>query len=198
MKGLMKLQMKKNKGKLFLISGPSGVGKGTICKRLLAEEKNIFFSVSATTRAPRNEDVEGKTYFFKSREEFENLIRNNEFLEWAEYSGNYYGTPKSAVLENLEKGYDVILEIDVKGALDVKKIFEGGVYIFIAPPSEDALFERLKNRKTETDEQIKKRLKAAKTELSLKNEYDYIVINDELEKAIDDVKEIILKERNKL
>lgn len=198
MKGLTKLLMMKNRGKLFLISGPSGVGKGTICKRLLSEDENLFFSVSATTRAPRNEDVEGTTYFFKTKDEFLKLIEDNALLEWAEYSGNYYGTPKAAVLENLEKGHDVILEIDVKGALNVKKSFGDGVYIFIAPPSEETLYERLKNRKTESDEQIQNRLNAAKTELALKDEYDYIVINDELDKAINDVKDIITKERNKL
>lgn len=190
--------MTKNKGRLFLVSGPSGVGKGTICRELLKQDKDLFFSVSATTRKPRNEDVEGKTYYFKTKEQFEKLIEENEFLEWAEYSGNYYGTPKTPVLNRLEQGIDVLLEIDVKGALNVMKNFDDGVYIFIAPPDENALLDRLKNRGTESEADIHKRLSAAKDELKLKNEYDYIVINDVLETAVSEVKNIILKERNKI
>lgn len=189
--------MTKNKGRLFLVSGPSGVGKGTICRKLLSEDENLYFSVSATTRKPRSEDIEGKTYYFKTKEEFENLIAKDEFLEWAEYSGNYYGTLKAPVLEHIENGRDVLLEIDVKGALNVKKSFSGGVYIFIAPPDENTLLERLKNRGSETDEDIKKRLLAAKDEIKLKDEYDYVVVNDVLETAVTEVKNIILKERNK-
>lgn len=190
--------MTKNKGKLFLISGPSGVGKGTICRELLNCNPNIYFSVSATTRAPRDEDIEGKTYYFKTKEQFEELIEQNEFLEWAEYSGNYYGTPKKPVMEHLEKGEDVLLEIDVKGALNVKKNFSEGIYIFIAPPDNNTLFERLKKRGTETDESIKKRLAAAESELKLKSEYDYVVINDVLDAAVSEVNNIILKERNEI
>lgn len=190
--------MTKNKGRLFLVSGPSGVGKGTICRELFKQDKNLFFSVSATTRKPRSEDVEGKTYYFKTVEQFKRMIDENDFLEWAEYSGNYYGTPKTPVLEQLEKGFDVLLEIDVKGALNVKKNFDDGVYIFIAPPDEDALFKRLKNRGTESDADIEKRLAAAKAELELKGEYDYVVINDVLDTAVADVKKIISKERNKI
>lgn len=189
--------MTKNKGRLFLVSGPSGVGKGTICRKLLSEDENLYFSVSATTRKPRSEDIEGKTYYFKTKEEFEKLIAKDEFLEWAEYSGNYYGTLKAPVLEHIENGRDVLLEIDVKGALNVKKSFSGGVYIFIAPPDENTLLERLKNRGSETDEDIKKRLLAAKDEIKLKDEYDYVVVNDVLETAVTEVKNIILKERNK-
>lgn len=195
-KGLAKFLMTKNKGRLFLVSGPSGVGKGTICRELLKQDKELFFSVSATTRKPRNEDVEGKTYYFKTKEQFEKLIEENEFLEWAEYSGNYYGTPKTPVLERLESGVDVLLEIDVKGALSVMENFDEGVYIFIAPPDESALLERLKNRGTESEEDINKRLTAAKEELKLKSEYDYVVINDILDTAVSEVKNIILKERN--
>ena len=196
MKGLAKLQMTKNKGRLFLISGPSGVGKGTICRELLKHDNDLFFSVSATTRKPRKEDVEGRTYYFKTKEQFENLIEDGEFLEWAEYSGNYYGTPKTPVIERLEQGMDVLLEIDVKGALNVKKNFDGGIYIFIAPPDEDSLLDRLKNRGTESEADIKKRLSAAKLELALKSEYDYVVINDVLDTAVREVRDIILKERN--
>jgi len=190
--------MTKNKGHLFLVSGPSGVGKGTICRELLKQDKDLFFSVSATTRKPRNEDIEGQTYYFKTREQFEDLIEAGEFLEWAEYSGNYYGTPKTPVMERLEQGMDVLLEIDVKGALNVKKNFDEGIYIFIAPPDESALLDRLKKRGTESEEDIKKRLYAAKAELALKSEYDYVVINDLLDAAVEEVKNIISKERKNI
>ena len=198
MKGLAKLLMTKNKGHLFLVSGPSGVGKGTICRELLKQDKQLYFSVSATTRKPRNEDVEGQTYYFKTKEQFEEMIEKKEFLEWAEYSGNYYGTPKTPVLDMLKEGMDVLLEIDVKGALSVMQNFEEGIYIFIAPPDEDTLINRLKNRGTESVEDIEKRLSAAKEELKFKDKYDYIVINDVLETAVSEVKEIILKERNNI
>lgn len=187
------LPMTKDKGHLFLISGPSGVGKGTICKELLSKDKNLFVSVSATTRSPRVGEVDGENYYFKSVEEFKKMIEENEFLEWAEYNGNYYGTPKTPVFQRLNDGFNVILEIDVQGALNVKKNYNDGVYIFIAPPDEDALLTRLKNRGTENDSDIEKRLNAAKFELEKKNEYDYIVVNDVLDIAVSEVENIINK-----
>lgn len=183
-------------GKLFLISGPSGVGKGTVCREIFKKDLNLYFSVSATTRSPRNEDKEGVTYFFKTKEEFERLIDEGAFLEWAQYNGNYYGTLKEPVLKNLNDGKNVILEIDVKGALQVMENFSDGVYIFIAPPDEKALFERLKNRGTETDEEIERRLGAAKEELKLKDRYDYVVINDVVENAVLEIEKIINKEND--
>lgn len=183
-------------GKLFLISGPSGVGKGTVCREIFKKDLNLYFSVSATTRSPRNEDKEGVTYFFKTKEEFERLIDEGAFLEWAQYNGNYYGTLKEPVLKNLNDGKNVILEIDVKGALQVMENYSDGVYIFIAPPDEKALFERLKNRGSETDEEIERRLSAAKEELKLKDRYDYVVVNDVVENAVLKIEKIINKEND--
>ena len=181
----------KNKGNLIIISGPSGVGKGTVCKRLLSDCENLALSNSATTRTPRCEDTEGVTYYFKTRDQFEDMIKNGDFLEWAIYNNNYYGTPLKPVCEKLEQGINVLLEIDVQGALDVKHNFPGGVYLFIAPPNIETLYERLKGLGTENPEEISRRVEAATLELSKKDEYDYIVINDQLETAVDEIKDII-------
>ena len=178
-----------------MISGPSGVGKGTVCRKLFECRSDIFFSVSATTRKPRKEDAEGVTYYFKTRDEFEKLIKEGAFLEWAEYSGNYYGTLKAPVEENLAKGKNVILEIDVKGALKVKENYSEGIYIFIAPPDKEALLNRLLGRGSEGKEEIKRRLSAAEEELKLQKEYDYVIINDSVESAAKKISEIMDKER---
>lgn len=180
-----------SKGKLIVMSGPSGVGKGTVVKRLLSECDNLRLSVSATTRAPRTEDKEGVTYFFKTESEFKNMIDTDSFLEWAVYNGNYYGTPIAPVMKQLDDGLDVILEIDVQGALNVMNKFKDAVYIFIAPPSVDTLKERLEGRGSESPEEIEKRVKAAESELDKKDKYDYVVINDVLDKAVENVKNII-------
>jgi len=187
-----------NKGRLFLISGPSGVGKGTICRELFKKDLNLYFSVSATTRTPREEDTDGVTYHFKTTDEFKKLIDEKEFLEWAEYNGKYYGTLKAPVMNALDEGKNVILEIEVQGAFQVMDNFSDGVYIFIAPPNEDELLNRLKNRGSESDEEIKKRLNAAKDELKLKDKYDYVVINDVVEDAVLEIENIIKKESNLL
>ncbi len=188
----------KNKGVLYVISGPSGVGKGTICKELIKRNPKLSVSVSATTRKPRCEDSEGVTYFFKSEEEFREMIEDNKFLEWAVYNGNYYGTPREAVEKSLENGCDIILEIDVQGALNVKTSFDGGVLIFIAPPNENALYERLRGRGTENEEEISERIGAAKKELELKNKYDYVVINDCVDDAVLEIEKIMKKETSAL
>lgn len=190
----MKRKMK-NKGHLFVISGPSGVGKGTICKRLIAECEKVTVSVSATTRAPRSEDKEGATYFFKTVDEFKSMIDEGKFLEWAIYNGNYYGTPIEAVDAKLNDGFDVILEIDAQGALNVMKIRPDAVSVFIAPPDTDTLYERLRGRGTESEEEISRRVKAAQWELDQKDKYKYIVINDHLDKAVEEIKDKMKFER---
>ena len=180
------------KGTLMVVSGPAGVGKGTVVKRAceLAEGK-IHLSVAATTRAPRPIDQEGVTYYFKTKEEFQEMIAHNQVLEWAEYVGNYYGTPRQPVEDALSRGLDVILEIEVQGAMQIKKNFPDTVLTFIAPPSYEELEKRLRGRGTETEEQILSRLQTAKGELSLMDEYDYIVVNDEIEQASCDLLTIL-------
>jgi len=185
----------KNKGHLFVISGPSGVGKGTICKRLIAECEQVTISVSATTRAPRIEDKEGVTYFFKTVDEFKAMVEKGRFLEWAIYNGNYYGTPIEAVEAKLNDGFDVILEIDAQGALNVMNIRPDAVSVFIAPPDTNTLYERLRGRGTEAEEEIERRVKAAQWEMDQKDKYKYIVVNDHLDKAVEEIKDIMKFER---
>ena len=181
------------KGKFIVISGPSGVGKGTICNKLF-KEINAWYSVSTTTRDPREGEVDGINYYFISKEEFEEKIKNNEFLEYNIYNNNYYGTSKKIVLEKMEEGINVFSEIDVNGAHNIKKIFPDALLIYIAPPSIDVLRERLIARGTEDMEKINQRLEIAKRELEEISFYDYVVVNDDLEKATNEVKDIILKE----
>ena len=184
------------KGTLMVVSGPAGVGKGTVVKRACElAEGNIHLSVSATTRAPRPIDAEGVTYYFKTKEEFRRMIDENEVLEWAEYVGNYYGTPRKPVEDALSRGLDVILEIEVQGAMQIKKNFPQAVLTFIAPPSYEELEKRLRGRGTETEEQIISRLTTAKGELALMGEYDYIVVNDEIEQASCDILTVFRAEK---
>lgn len=179
------------KGKLVVITGPSGVGKGTIVKSLLAKNADIFLSISATTRLPRQGEIDGKDYYFLSRLQFEEMINNSQLLEWAEYAGNYYGTPKKPVLEKIEQGKIVILEIEVLGANQVKESFPTATRIFILPPSVEELEKRLRERGTDAEEVIIKRLNKAKQELAVSHEFDYQIINDTLEKAIAEIKNIL-------
>ncbi len=188
----------RNKGNLFVISGPSGVGKGTICRRLIENSDLLSISVSATTRKPRTEDMEGITYFFKTVEEFKQMIDTDEFLEWAVYNGNYYGTPVKAIEEKIENGEDVILEIEAQGAMKVMQAKPDAISIFITPPSEEALYDRLKNRGTESEEEIQSRVAAAKWELEQKDKYNYIVVNDNLDEAIAAIESIMKNEREKI
>ncbi len=185
----------KNRGILYVISGPSGVGKGTVCRQLVEKRNNLSVSVSATTRKPRTEDKEGITYFFKTEEQFKQMIQQDKFLEWAVYNGNYYGTPVDAVNEKLEKGEDIILEIEVQGALKVMEKCKDAVSIFIAPPDEETLYARLRCRGTETEEEIKKRVNAAKAELMQKEKYDYIVVNDILKNAVCEIESIMKNQK---
>ncbi len=180
-----------NKGILFVFSGPSGVGKGTILQGFLQDNSNCFYSVSATTRTIRPNEKEGVNYYYITREEFEEKIANNGMLEYAEYNGNYYGTPKSAVDEMLNLGKDVFLEIEVQGAMKVKNICPDAVFIFVMPPDINTLYERLHGRNTEDEETIKKRIDAANFEISHASKYDYIIINDTLESAQADLAAIV-------
>ena len=191
-----KSMQRKVRGELIVISGPSGVGKGTICKALVEGNDNRCFSVSATTRAPRPGEIDGKHYHFINKAEFERMIAGGELLEYMEVFGmNYYGTPKRYVDAALDEGRDVLLDIDVNGAMNVKKAKPEAITVFIAPPSMRALKDRLIGRGTETPEQIEKRYGKAREEMSYIPEYDYVVVNDELECAISDVECILRAER---
>lgn len=185
----------KGKGLLIVISGPSGAGKGTICKRFMEKNENVVLSVSATTRAPRNGEVDGINYHFMSKEQFKQKIQENDFLEYAEVYDNYYGTPKSNVQEILDSGKDVILEIDIQGALKVKENVEEGVFIFILPPSMEELKQRIINRGSETQESLMKRFKSAYKEINFVSKYNYAVVNDEVELAVEKLESIINAEK---
>ncbi|MEG0584853.1 MAG: guanylate kinase [Christensenellaceae bacterium] len=178
------------KGSLIVISGPSGCGKGTIVEKLI-EDKNIEISVSCTTRNPRPHEKDGVNYFFKTQDEFDVMVKNDDFLEYANVFGCSYGTPKQRVLERLADGKNVILEIDVQGAMQVKQNYPQAIMIFIMPPSEEELLKRLRGRATETEEQINKRFGKARSEMALVDKYDYKVVNDDLDAAVAQVKEII-------
>jgi len=175
---------------LLAVSGPSGVGKGTMVKTLIARRADVVESVSCTTRAPREGEIHGKHYFFLSKEEFERRIAEDDFLEYDEHFGNYYGTPKSFVRETL-KNKSVIMEIDVVGALNAKKAFPECVLVMVTPPSVEELKRRLSSRGSESEEQILNRLARMEYELSHKDEYDYIIVNDDLEAAISELSKII-------
>lgn len=179
---------------LMAISGPSGVGKGTLVKELLSRRADLTESVSCTTRAPRDGEREGREYFFLTKEEFARRIEEGDFLEYDEHFGNFYGTPKSFVRKTL-KEKSVILEIDVVGALNAKKVFPECVLIMIVPPSEEELKRRLEGRKSETEAEIKKRLARMEYEFSKKEFYDYVVVNDTPENAVKRLEEIIDREK---
>lgn len=186
------------KGLLIVISGPSGVGKGTVRKALFErEDHNLVYSVSMTTRKPREGEVDGVDYYFVSKEEFEKRIKNDQFLEYAQFVGNYYGTPKDKVIEQLDAGHEVVLEIEVNGAHQIKEKMPDAVFIFIAPPTYDALEKRLIARGTEHSDAIQARIKKAHDEINLANRYDYIVINDEVDNAADRIMNIIRAEHAK-
>ena len=184
-------------GKLFIISGPSGTGKGTICKRLIDETK-VEISVSMTTRKPREGEIDGKSYYFTTKEDFQKAIENGGFLEWAEVYGNYYGTPKAKVEEKLAAGIDVVLEIDIQGALNVKEAYPNGIFIFILPPSMAELRKRITGRGSETEESINLRLSQTLKEVSYIDKYDYCVVNGELEEAVARVKSIVIAEHSRV
>ncbi|RRF93937.1 MAG: guanylate kinase [Eubacteriaceae bacterium] len=187
--------MKKQRGQLIILSGPSGAGKGTVCQAATAHNPNLKISISATTRAPRGAERDGVEYFFLDKADFEKKIEEDAFLEYAKVHDHYYGTPKAHVLQMLDEGTDVILEIDVQGAAQIKEKLGFGVLIFIAPPSIQVLKERLVNRKTDSDAQIQLRMKNALTELKQAEHYDYVIVNDTVDQAVADLEAIIRAER---
>lgn len=182
-----------NKGKLIVISGPSGAGKGTVIKQVLQQKNNVALSVSCTTRAPRLGERDGVDYYYISKEKFVQLIEEDGFLEHESFFDNYYGTPEEPVRRQLAQGISVILEIDVKGGMNIKKKVPEAEMIFIAPPSMEVLRSRLVGRKTETPEQIEKRTKRAFEEMQYQGQYDHVVVNDDLQQAVQQVIDIIEK-----
>lgn len=179
------------KGILIVISGFAGTGKGTVVKRLVEKYTNYALSVSATTRAPRTGEVEGREYFFKSRDEFESMIADNKLIEYAEYVGNYYGTPKEYVDNRLESGDNVILEIEIQGALNIKKKFPDALLVFMMAPSAKALHDRIVGRGTESLEVIARRMSRAVEEADFIKDYDYIVVNDDIEECVENINNIV-------
>ena len=186
---------KVQKGQLIVVSGPSGAGKGTVLAHAFDRYPNLRYSVSVTTRAPREKEVDGVDYYFKNIDEYMKMLHDNEFLEHQCVYGNYYGTPRKKVEEMLEQGYDVVLEIDVKGALEIKSRFAEAVMIFVTPSNRAMIEERLKKRSTEKEEELMVRMGSALEELKKAEKYDYIVVNDDAERSADDIAAIIRAEK---
>lgn len=184
-----------NQGLLVVLSGPSGAGKGTVCSKLLQEQPNLVYSVSVTTRAPRVGERNGVQYFFCEQNDFVQMRSAGELLEWAEVYGNYYGTPRRWVEDQLRCGQDVVLEIDIQGAMQVQQVFKDAVFIIIVPPNLTELERRIRHRGTETEETISRRMTSAREELSFLRKYDYVVLNDQVEKAAAAVKAILIAEK---
>lgn len=185
------------KGLLILISGPSGTGKGTVCDLLRQKHPEISYSISATTRQPRPGEQDGVNYYFYTKEKFREMIDQGQLLEWAEVYGNFYGTPKQKVLDRLDAGEDILLEIDTQGALNVMKVMPEGLFIFLLPPSLEELAARLKGRGTETEESLHRRLGAAVDEIKLATKYRYVVVNDKVEDAEEIIANIIEAEHHR-
>lgn len=185
------------KGLLILISGPSGTGKGTVCDLLRQKHPEISYSISATTRQPRPGEQDGVNYYFYTKKKFQEMIDQGQLLEWAEVYGNFYGTPKQKVLDRLEAGEDILLEIDTQGALNVMKVMPEGLFIFLLPPSLEELAARLKGRGTETEESLHRRLGAAVDEIKLATKYRYVVVNDKVEDAQETIAKIIEAEHHR-
>jgi len=187
--------MIKNKGLLIVVSGPSGAGKGTVCNAYLDKHQETKLSISATTRSPRPNELDGINYFFKDEQTFSQMIDQGEFIEYAKVYDNYYGTPKKFVQKELLAGNDIILEIDIQGALQVKERFDEGIFVFIVPPSMEELKRRIVKRGTEDADKLYKRFQSAYEELNFINRYNYIVLNDTVEKAVQRLEAIVLAEK---
>jgi guanylate kinase len=181
------------KGDIIAVAAPSGAGKTTIVKRILKQFPQILFSISATTRPKRETETNGVEYFFLTEEEFENKIKNNEFVEWEKFYDYYYGTFKSVIEETINSGKPILLEVDVKGALSIKKLYPFAHLIYISPPSYEELVNRLRDRRTESESDLNKRIERAKMELSLKAKFDYIIVNENLEKAVNETSVLVKK-----
>ena len=173
----------KNQKKLIILTGPSGVGKGTVVKEILGKEKNIWLSISATTREPRTGEKEGENYYFLKQQKFKEMIEQNLFLEWAQFAGNYYGTPLSSVNKKIKEGFIVLLEIEVEGAKQIKEKFPNSMSIFLLPPDKEELERRIRNRGTENEEAIKKRLSRANYEISASNQFDFALTNNNVDET---------------
>ena len=187
-----------NKGSLVVVSGFSGAGKGTLMKNLLAKYNNYALSISCTTRKPREGELDGREYFFKTKEEFEEMIQNGELLEYASYTGNYYGTPSGWVRERMKEGINVILEIEFQGGFKVREQLPEALMVFIMPPNVEELINRLNKRGTETPEQIVSRLDKAEEEMRMAERYDYIIVNEDIEKSVEMLHNISLYEKKRI
>lgn len=188
----------KKKGKVIVISGPSAAGKTTLCRELLKKNKNLVFSISYTTRPKKEKEKDGVDYYFVSEDKFLDMIKNNEFIEWAKVHNYYYGTPRKKLIETIESGKDILLDIDVQGAKTIKKFFSDGVFIFILPPSGEVLKRRIVERKRDNPKEITLRLKNALKEIKNIKYYDYVVINDKLNKTLEILNSIITAEKYKI
>jgi len=173
----------KNQEKLIILTGPSGVGKGTVIKEILRKEKNLWLSISATTREPREGEKDGENYYFLNQENFKEMIAQNLLLEWAQFAGNYYGTPLSSVKDKIKKGFTVLLEIEVEGARQIKNKFPNSLSIFLLPPNKEELERRIRNRGTENEEAIQKRLSRANYEISVSNQFDFALTNNNIDET---------------
>ncbi len=185
-------------GQLIIVSAPSGAGKTSLCKKVVEQVKDVKISISYTTRSCRNDEVEGQDYYFIDKAQFSAMIENNEFLEYAEVHGNLYGTSRNQLMTLQKEGYDLLLDIDSQGAMQLKKKYKEGVYVYILPPSFEILKSRLVERNSDSPEEIAKRLKKAREEIWNYREYYYLIINDEFKEAVEDLKAIILAERIKM
>ena len=186
------------KGRLLVVSGPSGAGKGSISKRIVEEVEDLIYSISMTTRAPRPDEIDGRNYYFVTHEEFEQTIKENGFLEYAKVYGEFYGTPRAKVMQYLEEGKDVVLEIDIQGAMNIRKSYPKGVLIFILPPSMLELRKRITGRGSETKSDIELRMGEALKEIAYIDKYDYCVVNGDLDEAVNRVKAIIIAEHSRV